>query len=106
EIITTWRVDELSPERGEWYVATSYHLLDEDGGQLVNVGLNGQWAHRWEAGDIYIERITIPVPETAEPGLYFLDISLFDSVHLKPYALFADGSPVPSYRMPVDVQQQ
>ena len=106
EIITTWRVDELSPERGEWYVATSYHLLDENGGQLANVGLHGQWAHRWEAGDVYVERITIPVPETAEPGLYFVDIPLFDSVHLRPYALFADGSPVPSYRIPVDVQQQ
>lgn len=106
EVITTWRVDELSPERGEWYVATSYHLVDEREGQLANVGLHGQWAHRWEAGDVYIERVTIPVPETAEPGRYFVDISLFDSVRLRPYALFADGSPVPSYRIPIDIQPQ
>ena len=106
EIITTWRVDELSPERGEWYVATSYHLVDEREGQLANVGLHGQWAHRWEAGDVYVERVTIPVPETAEPGRYFVDISLFDSIRLRPYSLFMDGSPVPSYRIPIDVQQQ
>ena len=106
EIITTWRVDELSPERGEWYVATSYHLVDEREGQLANVGLHGQWAHRWEAGDVYVERVTIPVPETAEPGRYFVDVSLFDSIRLRPYSLFMDGSPVPSYRIPIDVQQQ
>lgn len=103
ELLTYWRVDELSPERAEWYVATSHHLVDASGGLLSNVGRHGQWAHRWALGDVYVERTLIPVPDTAEPGAYVLEISLFDSVRLQPYTLFDRGSPVPAHRIAVRI---
>lgn len=104
DLITYWRVDELSPDRSEWYVATSYHLVDEIGGLINNIGIHGQWAHRWELGDVYVERITIPLPELAKPGDYSLEIGLFDSVRLQPYMLFGDGAPIPAYRIPVTIE--
>lgn len=88
ELVTAWRADGLHPERGEWYVAASYHLLDAAGDLLGNIEAYGQWAYRWEQGDIYLERVIIPgpIPEGAR-----LEIGLFDSVRVMPYTLFDEA---------------
>jgi hypothetical protein len=106
DLFTYWRVDELKPEQAEWYVATSYHLVDENGGLLSNIGRHGQWAHRWELGDVYIEHTTIPIPESAMPGAYSLEIGLFDSVRVQPYTLFDRGAPVAAYPIAVNVESR
>lgn len=102
EITTYWRVDEVNPEHAEWYVSSNYHLIDGEGNVVSNISEHGQWAYRWEPGDVYIEHITVPVPNTAKPGNYHLDISLFDSVRLHQY-LFDAGAPTPTLRIPVPV---
>ncbi|HEY1408844.1 MAG TPA: glycosyltransferase family 39 protein, partial [Promineifilum sp.] len=90
-----WRVDQLSPDRAEWYVASYYHLVGDVGQIISNVGVHGQWAHRWELGDVYIENVTIPVPADANPGNHHLEMGLFDSVNPRTYSFFKDGTPVP-----------
>ncbi len=84
-----WRVDELRPERWEWYVGVSYHLVDPSGRVVTNTGKYGQWGYRWRLGDVYVERMEIPVPADAEPGEYQLEIGLFDPIHLHPFQLIA-----------------
>ena len=102
DIITYWRVDEIDRARNEWYVASSYHLRDETGTLLANVGENGQWAYRWVSGDVYVEHISIPVPPTAPESGLSLEIALFDSVHVTPHHFMIGGAAVPSYVIHID----
>lgn len=102
DMITYWRVDDIDPARNEWYVASSYHLRDEAGALLANVGENGQWAYRWEPGDVYVEHVNIPVPPTAPESGLSLAIILFDSVHITPHHFMIDGAAVPSFVISLD----
>ena len=60
DVITYWRVDELKPERADWYVGAYYQLHQPDGSLVANVGEHGQWGYRWELGDVYVDHVRIP----------------------------------------------
>ena len=87
ECTTYWRVDQLLPDRWGWYVGAAYHLVDRAGQVVTNTGKYGQWGYRWQVGDVYVERMEIPVPADAAPGDYQLEISLFDPIHVHPFQL-------------------
>jgi hypothetical protein len=84
---TYWRVDELLPGRAEWYITVSHHLVDPDGDVVANLGKHGQWGYRWQPGDVYVQRMEIPVPADATPGQYQLEIGLFDPIHMQPFQM-------------------
>ena len=90
---TYWRVDQLKSDRAEWYVGAFYHLAQNDGRPITNVGQHSQWARRWELGDTYIEHAQIPIPPDLPAGNYQLTIGLFDSVHQRNFALLSPDSP-------------
>lgn len=106
DIVTYWRVDELKPEQAEWYVAPSYQLIDLNGNKVSNVGGHGQWAYRWELGDVYIEHVLVPIPEKTDSGSYSLEINLFDSVHQRPYTLFDGQTPVAAYPIAIELKPE
>jgi hypothetical protein len=104
DLLTYWRVDDLHPQRGEWYVSPSYHLVNDEEQIVANIGEHGQYAHRWQLGDVYLERATIPVAADAPPGSYRLDIGLFDVLRLHAYPFFSAGGAEGHFSIAVEVR--
>jgi len=84
---TYWRVDELKADRWQWFVGAFYHLRDQTGREVANVSGHGQWASQWRLGDVYVERMSIPVPADARRGVYQFEFGLFDTIHNRNYSL-------------------
>jgi 4-amino-4-deoxy-L-arabinose transferase-like glycosyltransferase len=91
DVITYWRVDELKPERADWYIGAYYQLLQPDGSLVANVGEHGQWGYRWELGDVYVDHVRIPWLDRSA-GPYQLIIGLTDSIHQRSFALQSSDS--------------
>jgi 4-amino-4-deoxy-L-arabinose transferase-like glycosyltransferase len=102
---TYWRVEELYPERGEWYIGAFYHLMGQSGQIVSNVGEHGQWGYRWQLGDVYVERVSIPVPTDLSQGEYRIEIGLFDFVHTRNYPLHSPDGPVQAVTVPITVEK-
>jgi len=91
-VITYWRVAAIPPESAEWFVGSFYHLTAPDGRQVINWGQYGQWGYVWQLGDIYAERVSIPIPKDLAPGDYTLALGLMDRIHGRTYTFIApDG---------------
>jgi 4-amino-4-deoxy-L-arabinose transferase-like glycosyltransferase len=103
ECVTYWRVEALHPAREAWYVGAFYHLLNHEGQIVTNVSQHGQWGYRWQMGDIYVERVNIPIPDYLDPGEYELAIGLFDSIHMTNYPLQSPDGPTNAVTAPVHV---
>lgn len=102
QVTTVWRVDELHPEREDWFVGSFYHLRDQ-GQILVNLNEHGWWGDEWREGDVYLEQITLSVPEGLPPGRYELAISLFDPLHGQGFPLHSPAGSIPALVIPVDI---
>lgn len=103
QVTSYWRVEELHPDRGVWFVSPFYHLLGEQGQIEVNVGGHGQWGYRWQMGDVYVERVALPLPDGLEPGAYELAIGLYDSIHGLSFMLNGVSGRELFYRLPIQV---
>jgi hypothetical protein len=90
---TYWRVEQLLPGRGEWYIGAFYHLLDVEGQVLANISGQGRWAFEWEIGDVYVSRVSLSLPKDLEADPQRLIIGLFDPIHNVRYAV---NSPIGS----------
>jgi 4-amino-4-deoxy-L-arabinose transferase-like glycosyltransferase len=102
---TYWRVEELHPGREEWYIDAFYHLLDQAGRIITNVGGHGQWGYRWQLGDVYVDRVSIPVPADLAPGEYRVEMGLFDCIHTRNYPLRSPDGPTYAVVAPVTVEK-
>jgi hypothetical protein len=104
DLLVTWRVQDLHPDRVDWFVSANIHLVDSTGQILANVGDQGQWAYRWEPGDVYIQHMRIPIPETAVTGPHHLSLGLFDSVRQTTYPYLLPEGPVERYDIPIMIR--
>jgi uncharacterized membrane protein len=101
DLLMTWRVQDLHPDRGDWFVSANVHLVDSTGQILANIGDQGQWAYRWDRGDVYIQRLRIPVPETIAAGPYHLSLGLFDSIRQTTYQFILPEGQMERYDIPI-----
>lgn len=102
---TYWRVEELLPERGEWYIGAFYHFSDQNGQMITNVTGHSQWAHRWQFGDVYVERMNVSVPVDLAPGEYRFEFGLFDPIHGRDYSLHSPEGAVYAVSIPITVEE-
>lgn len=101
-VTTYWRVEDLHPSRGEWFVGAFYQLLNEGWQTVSNVQEHAQWGYRWELGDVYVEQVQIPIPDDVDQGPYRLAIGLYDSIHDTNY--FLNGPDERSYAAIIPVE--
>lgn len=103
-LVTYWRVDALYPERAVAYVGAFYHFVGPADDLIVNISGHGQWGYQWDIGDVYIERVEIPVPATLAPGTYQIRLGLFDFVNPRNYELLSPEGPTQAIGFPVIVK--
>jgi hypothetical protein len=79
-ILTYWQIDSLLPERANWLLGPFVHVKDARGVQIANRDAVGVAGADWNLHDLYVLRITIPLPLDAQPP-YTLEIGQYDGVH-------------------------
>ena len=81
DVTTYWRVADDTEINGENFVGATYQLFDSSGQRRAQADGHGQWAHRWQAGDIYVEQVRVDLPANLATGEYQLKVGLFDGIH-------------------------
>jgi hypothetical protein len=103
EITTYWRAESFPPDFAETFVGAFYHLVDSDGTQVANVSGRGQWIYQWQEGDLFYERIALPVPSGLPAGDYQLLIGLFDTLRGRNYSLLGAEGPLYALAIPISI---
>jgi hypothetical protein len=103
DLTTYWRVDELRPGYDQWFIGAFYQLFDKTGQQVANADGHGQYARRWQQGDVYVEHITLTLPTNLAPGMYSLRTGLIDGIHSQAYPFELTANSQPSIAIPVSV---
>ena len=73
----------------ENFVGATYQLFDSSGQRRAQADGHGQWAHRWQAGDIYVEQVRVDLPANLGAGDYDLKVGLFDGIHQQKFEFAA-----------------
>lgn len=102
-VTSYWRVEDLHPDRGAWFVSPFYHLLNGQGQIEVNVSPHGQWGYRWQVGDVYVERVALALPDGSAPGNYELAIGLYDPIHSLSFMMNSPDTRELFYRLLVEI---
>jgi hypothetical protein len=98
-ITTYWRVDELPPGHEGRFAGAYYHVWDAEGERHANVSGQGRWLESGTIGDVYIERMRIPLPADLPAGEYRLDVGLFDTIHGPQYLFTSPEGVVPAAKI-------
>jgi 4-amino-4-deoxy-L-arabinose transferase-like glycosyltransferase len=85
DLTTYWRVADDTEINGENFVGATYQLFDSTGQRQAQTDGHGQWARRWQAGDVYVEQVRVDLPANLEAGEYQLKIGLFDGIHQRSF---------------------
>jgi hypothetical protein len=104
DLVAYWRVAEDSVINGENFVGASYQLFDSTGQRRAQFDGHGQWAHRWQAGDIYVEQVRLDLPADLEAGNYDLKIGLFDSIHQRQFEFMAPAGAQATFNIPIAIR--
>jgi 4-amino-4-deoxy-L-arabinose transferase-like glycosyltransferase len=104
-VTTYWRVEGLNRDRLEWLVTPYIQVLNADWQIMANESSRGQWGYRWQLGDVYIQRQTVPLPDYVEPGEHQLLIGLSNPIDETSFALNSPSGPVPFYLAPLHVDE-
>jgi 4-amino-4-deoxy-L-arabinose transferase-like glycosyltransferase len=102
-LATYWRVDERTEINGENFVGASYQLFDSNGQRQAQADGHGQWARRWQAGDVYVEQVRVDLPANLEAGDYDLKVGLFDSIHQQSFEFAAPQGAHAAFNIPVTI---
>ncbi len=97
-LLTWWLVgDELPPDVGEWLAGPFVHVFDATGERIAIGDGEEVPGYRWRPGDLFIQRITIGLPDGIEMPLE-IAIGLYDPIRNR-NAMFTppDGEPRLSY---------
>jgi 4-amino-4-deoxy-L-arabinose transferase-like glycosyltransferase len=103
ELATYWRVDDIRPGSQEWYIGAFYQLRDQWGQLISSADGHGQWARRWQLGDVYVERTTVTLPADLAPGHDTLNIGVLDGVHAQAYPFQPPEGAQDSWSIPVTI---
>ncbi|MCB8962307.1 MAG: glycosyltransferase family 39 protein [Ardenticatenales bacterium] len=102
---TYWRVEDLHPDRGEWFVTPFIQIADADWQLLSNVAAEGQWGYRWQIGDLYVQQQTITLPDYVQPGEHRFLIGLSNAIDGQNFSLNAPTGPEPFWQMSITVAE-
>ncbi len=64
---------------------------------------HGQWAHRWQAGDIYVEQVRVDLPANLATGEYQLKVGLFDGIHQQNFDFTTPQGAQATFDIPVTI---
>ena len=103
DLITYWRVDELRHGYDQWFVGAFYQLFDQSGRQIASADGHGQYARRWQLGDVYVEHTRIAVAANLAAGEYALKLGLFDSIHSQAYPFVSTNGPQDTLNITVKI---
>ncbi len=109
-LLTAWRV--LDPAALGPLPATDYgraavvfaHLLDDKNAVIGQEDRLDAPAWNWQAGDGLLQVLQFPIPPTAQPGAYQLEIGAYNRHDLKRLPVLADGGGRVDDRMLVAVR--
>ncbi len=104
-ITTYWRVEELHPNRAEMFVSPFFHILNAESQIMANTAPDGQWAYRWQSGDVYVYRTRIPLPDYMEPGQHQLAIGLSDPIQETRFFLNSPSGSEPFHLVPLQIDK-
>ncbi len=78
ELTCYWVIDSLSEARLDWLYVPYAHLTNSHGEMVANIGAPGIPGQYYRTGDVYIYRMALPA---LPPGIYQLELGLFDNIH-------------------------
>ncbi|MBX3063836.1 MAG: hypothetical protein KF726_12720 [Anaerolineae bacterium] len=80
QVLTSWRIDALPPERDQWLLGAFVHVYDATGTRVVIADGSVIAGSTWRLGDLQLVQIKVKIPVDAVAPFRF-EIGQYDGVH-------------------------